>query len=94
MQDRPQLLLGKRLAQVVIHSSIQTEFPVPFHGIGSQGNNRDMGWGQGVGRWRCRGFSLSNGTGGRKAIHPRHLAVQQNQVIRRARQGCEYLLAG
>src|SRR3979409_2801150 len=61
-----------RLAEVVVHSSLQTSFAVARHRIGG---DRDNGYA------RARPLAASNSPRSLKAVHFRHKAVHQDQIV-------------
>ena len=63
-----------RFWYVIIHSSGKAFFPSPFHGMGSERNNRNTAV-------LNRGIRIPNGCGGLVTIHFRHLAIHEYQII-------------
>ena len=74
LHDVSQLPRLDRLGKVVVHSRLQTFFPVSGYGISGEGNDRNMR----VARSRP---ALPDAARRLIAIHLRHLAVHQDHVI-------------
>ena len=66
--------MGEWFGEIVIHPGRQAPFPVAFHGVGRQGNDR------GVRRLRLA-FPFADGSCGGEAIHDGHLAIHEDDGI-------------
>jgi hypothetical protein len=77
-----------RLTEVIIHPCSQALFAFSPHRVGCQGDdvNRRLPWARQIGAV----FQLAYDLSGLVAIHFRHLAVHENDVVWSALQGLQY----
>jgi hypothetical protein len=87
LESGSQVLLGKRLGEVIIHPSCQALVPIAFHGIGRQGNDGNMVTGA------DRSFMPANGGRCGEPVQYRHLAVHEYEIIAFPQYGLNSLSA-